>query len=293
MPVWWAGVRVVHVVAGMLLTALVAGCAGDPSGPAEEDDVPASIQEVEVTATTGAIRGFVVDEAIVPLEGVLVTLMNGLNGTTGEDGGFVFNDLEPGDYFLTASKKGFGSQQAAATVEAGDEDPDITKITLPRLPSGTPFTQQQIWEGFIQCAFMAGDGFVGMNTCGIVDDRFIHYFDLGGQIPDFAQAESVWDSTQALGNDLSLSFYDGGTWHFKEVHGVSPLIINANATEIADWWTENATELPMRMFPGSGAVAVTYNQQFTVYMTMFYNFMPREGWAFIVDGPCDKPSDCE
>lgn len=254
--------------------------------------MPESIQDVEVTATTGAIRGVVVDEAIVPLAGVLVQLTNGPNQTTTADGGFVFSGLEPGDYFLTATLKGYFSQQASASVVAGDAEPPVTKITLPRMQSADPYTTQQVWDGFIQCAFMAGDGFVGMNTCGIVDDRFIHYFDLGGAMPDFAQAEGVWESTQALGADLSLSYYDGGTWHFKEVHGTSPLIINANATEIADWWTENATELPMRMFPGSGAVAVTYNQQFTVFMTMFYNFLPREGWAFVNDGPCATPAEC-
>lgn len=283
--------RRVVAVAAILLTALVAGCTGDPSTNSDEDQVPESIQDVEVTSTTGAIRGVVVTEAVVPIAGVLVALTDGTNRTTDDEGGFVFNGLEPGDYFMTATKKGFLPQQASATVVAGDEEPPVTKITLPQLATADPYTTQQVWDGFIQCAFMAGDGFVGAQLCGPLDERFIHYFSMD-RIPDLAQAEGTWDSTQTLAADMALEYYDGGTWHHKVVTGTSPLLISGNATEITDWWGENETELPMRMWPGNGAVALTVNQQFTVYMTMFYNFLPREGWSFIVDGPCNTPDQC-
>lgn len=277
------------LVALTLLSALLAGCSGDPSSTEQE---PAAFEEVEVTDTTGAIRGVVVNEAIVPIAAVLVTLNTGVEATTDEQGAFVFNGLEPGTYFLSAAKAGYGSAQTSADVKAGDKSPPVTKITLVAQASEAPFTSVQVWEGFVQCAFMVA-GSAGAQACGELDGRFIHYFSMDAGIPDYAQAEMVWQSTQALGNDLDLEFYDGGTWYHKFTGGVSPLMLNATGEEIEDWWTANATELPMRVFPGSSAPAsVTTNQQFTVYMTMFYNFVPRQGWSFLVDGPCDEPSMC-
>lgn len=280
-------------VAAVLLTAILSGCADDGGSPkADAVPTPDAFEEVQVTDTTGAIRGVVVTEAIVPIEGVLITLAGGSNATSDADGAFVFNNLEPGDYFLTASKLGYSTVQASASVVAGDKEPPVTKVTLMADPATKPYSVVLQWDGFIQCGFMAGNGFVGAQACGPLDDRFINYFTLDGGIPTYVQSEAVWESTQTLGADLSFSFYDGGTWHFKEVNGVSPLLINATGEEVADWWGNDTETLPMRMFPGNAAVSVTINQQFTAYMTLFYNFQPRQGWSFIIDGPCGTPEQC-
>ncbi|MEK6976416.1 MAG: carboxypeptidase-like regulatory domain-containing protein [Candidatus Thermoplasmatota archaeon] len=275
----------------LLLTAILAGCSADPS-PANSAQEPEAFEDVEVTDTTGAIRGYVVNEAIVPIADVVVRLTGGANQTTDAEGAFVFNGLEPGDYFVSASKLGYTTQQASATVVAGEEPP-ITKIMLPADKNSAPFATQQTWDGFIMCAFMVANGNLGAQACGPLDDRFIHWFAMDSGIPTYVQAEMVWTSTQALGNALDLEFYDGGTWHFKVVNGESPLVINATKDEIIEWWDANETLLPMRVWPsGAEAVSVAYNQQFTVYMTMFYNITPRQGWTMIEDGACDPVSKC-
>lgn len=296
-------------VALLALFAVVAGCT-DPGSPApQEGATPDAFEDVEVTDTTGAIRGVVVNEAIVPIADVLVALNTGKNVTSDEQGAFVFSDLEPGTYFLTASKLGFNSVQTSAEVVAGEAEPPITKITLLADPTQQPYTQTLKWEGFLQCGVMWSSGtladqpyplyiasYFGANVCGLTDDRFIGGFEFNGRIPDHVQANAVWDGTQPLSNDLTLGFWRGGSNDWKFVYGKSPLSIETNRTEIVDTFDENKTDLPMRMFPGQSdepaSIVVTTNQAFTVYQTQFYGFVPRAGWQFIVDGPCNTPEQC-
>lgn len=266
-------------------------------------------QEVEVSDTTGAIRGLVVSEAIQPIEGVLIQLTGAESTTTDEQGGFVFSNLEPGDYFVTAAKLGYHPQQSHTTVVAGDKQPPITKIVLLVDAATTPFANLQVWNGFLQCGVTTrvqhGQSGVpsglGANACGALDDRFIFYFSMA-TITDFAQAEMVWKNTQSLSPELSLGYYQGGTTNFKNIQGPSPLILNTTKEQIQDRRGNESDELPMRVFPpyanspGAGLPAVgvgmTVNQAFDVYMHMFWGFLPREGWTFIENGPCTRPEEC-
>lgn len=67
------------------------------------------------SATTGTIKGSVIDEGGLSIPGVLVTLQSPqlIGGvqqrTTDDDGTFLFVQLPPGNYELTAQKQGFGS----------------------------------------------------------------------------------------------------------------------------------------------------------------------------------------
>jgi hypothetical protein len=307
-------------VAFLLLTALIAGCAdGGAEGTSSEPE-PEAFDDVQVTSTTGAIRGVVVNEAIVPLEGALVQIANGANKTTDKDGAFVFNGLEPGDYFLSASLDTYNTIQQAVTVTAGDEEPPITKIMLLADPVSRPYAQLLQWDGYLTCGLMWSSstlreapyplyigGYLGFNACGLYDDRFISDFAVGSTIPAFVQAEAVWEGTQPLSNDLSLGYYRGGTTDWKGIYGESPLVLTANNTELNEEYDErgddvddgvahNLTNLPMRVFPGMqdepASMVVTTNQAFTVYQTQFYGFVPREGWLFVVEGPCSTPEQC-
>ncbi len=48
-----------------------------------------------------------------------------------------------------------------------------------------------------------------------------------------------------------------------------------------------------RLFAGSGGGAtLILNQEVRVYVTMFYNFVPRDKWVFAVDGECLSPEQC-
>jgi len=290
--------RAVATVA-LLLTALVAGCTGGPG--TTPDDVPEAFDDVEVTETTGAIRGIVVSEAIVPIADVLVQLTNGRNQTTDEQGAFVFNGLEPGDYFVSASKAGYVTQQQSASVKAGDEMPPITKIMLPADVLAQPFAEIYQWTGFLQC----GVNLVvrSANPCAFTGSDNVHDFPWGAgdRVPDFAQAEAVWTGTQPAGNWLSMNFHDPngatGTESCHVVNSESPAILNVTQQEILDCEGEEASKLTVRLFPGASdgtppQPTVLANQQYEVYIQYFFGFVPRAGYTLAGDGVCDVPEKC-
>lgn len=280
-----------------LLVAL-AGCADGASAP-PANVVPDSIEDVKVTATTGALRGIVVDETITPIPGVSVALAGVKEiKLTANDGGFAFSGLQPGDYFVTATKPGFKAIQSAGTVVAGDANPPLMRIIMAVDNATTPLVELQNWKAFLQCGAWAL--VVTTNPCAVADSDNVHNFFFGaGQIPDHAQAEAVWEGTQPLGNMLQMGFYDPSSLasNWKTVNGPSPLMVNASMEEIDDALGEDADHTTLRLFPGSTpgtppTPTVVVNQAYDVYMLYFYNFVPREGYRFAVDGPCSGPAQC-
>ena len=299
------------LVASLLFAALLAGCAdGGPSEPQEAD--PAAFEDVEVTDTTGAIRGVVVNEAIVPIAGALIALNNGKNATSDDEGAFVFSTLEPGTYFVTASKLGYVDVSQSVDVVAGQKQPPITKIQLSLDPAAAkPFVQSYVFDGFIQCSgtFVA----VSFAACSAVDivqegvtqDNFGVVYPMD-QKPQWLQTEMTWDSTQALGGEMTVQYSwdcgdeNGGFLCDHGVGGASPLVLTANQTEI-DEINEgdyNGTGLFVRSFnqglketdvgPGGG-LGLTVNQRFTYYSHFFYGYQPPEGWTFISGEPVPQP----
>ena len=300
------------LVALLVLLALLAGCA-DPGSPAPQDDAsPEAFDDVEVTDTTGAIRGVVVNEAIVPVEGVVLALNTGQNKTSDAQGAFVFNGLEPGTYFITASKVGYFTVQQSVDVEAGVADPPVTKVQLAVDQASQPYAELLQWTGFLGCGFGTNGGgvrAVGVNPCAadaaacsfadvcLLNTANTHDFAFGvvGKVPTFAQAEMQWEGTQAFGDGLNLGWFDEGTADFKSTTGESPLILPTNQTEILTAHDEgNLTSLLVRVFPGTGSeLTLTAQQRFDVYVTYFYGFEPRKDWAFVNEGACEPYTACQ
>lgn len=131
----------------LLLAAGLAGCTSPGSGT--NDDLPG----LDVTDSTGGIRGIVVDQSVVPVAGATVTLAGGQTAKSGEDGQFNFTGLAPGDYFLSVSKLGFLPVQQSTTVEAGVANPPIVKILLERLSTAQPYVDFYKLDGFYECGF--------------------------------------------------------------------------------------------------------------------------------------------
>jgi hypothetical protein len=292
------------LVGALLLTTLFAGCS-DPSGDGNAEEEPAAFDGVQVSDTTGAIRGVVVSEAIIPIAGVLVKLVDGRNATTDAEGAFVFNGLEPGDYFVTASKFGYLTQQQSATVVAGEASPPITKILLPVDPgAATPTYQEFVFDGYIQCSgTFVVVGFAACNMLadsGAIDDRFDTHHPLTGK-PTWIQSEMVWDSTQAAGNEMSVMYSwgcdtNGGFPCDHGTSGESPLLLTADADAIEDINGGNYTggDLWVRVFntglsETGGSLGVTYAQQYTVYTHVFYGYAPPEGWRISEDPVVPQP----
>lgn len=143
-----------------LVVVAFAGCAEETPGEAADGDSDFDDVPVTVTDDTGAIRGVVVNDAIVPIAGAAVsfTVAPGDERTTKSDaeGRFAFSEVPPGTYFLEATKVVHESAQASVTVVAGVEQPPIVKVQLTRQFTQDPYLETQQYFGFVGCAYNFG-----------------------------------------------------------------------------------------------------------------------------------------
>lgn len=313
------------LIALLLVATTLAGCS---DAPAVTDDGP-DFGELDVvpTATTGVIRGLVVDETIAPIAGAKVVIVGETKETTSNDAGlFGFRDLEAGTYFLEISKSGYASVQQSAEVSAAIE-PAITKVQLIRIPGTEPAFVQHSYEGYIACGLQAGNRLIGADVCNPVglhgeDDADPLLFIDGGP-PDFYQSEITWEHTQEFGRQLTSTQYTcddascdraiGSPDRFCQVWGPAPLL--CRVTPAAGWGNADGTgggegiaTSRLGAEPGGGyvvemradctvcvpatalGVGLILEQNFLLYNHLFYNFEPAEEWRFLTDGAPTVPS---
>lgn len=115
------------------LIVLLAGCVaeGDAQAP------PAAPATAEKTAETGGIEGHIITDEIQPISRAQVALHKTNQTTmTGQDGGFAFSLLDPGEYTILAGALGYFEAQKKVTVTASE----ITRvdIVLDRIPIAAP-----------------------------------------------------------------------------------------------------------------------------------------------------------
>lgn len=300
---------------GLLVVAsiLVAGCSsgGGGRGPtAATDDIDYG---VEATSTTGVIRGVVYDEAIRPLLGVTVSIATlGRNVTTGDNGEFGFDGLEPGTYFLQATKQGYASIQASAEVVAGESQPPIVKIGLVAIPSEMPYVEAHVLAGYLSFGAAVGLTSVGTTVYGPVadtlGDRSIWDMQFTS-LPSWIQGELVWDQTQPAGGEF--------IWEMTEAGSNSPVgYRETTSTPALAYWNTTVIEehnetvldpergVAYRFFGGPHPAlkppcpsdpvfginpcyfgyGLTVQQRADAYVHNFFNFAPDEGWRFTEHG---------
>ncbi len=287
----------------VLCLVSLAGCADD-TPPEPEDDFGLG-DELDATSTTGVIRGVIVSSSIVPIEGVKVTIRStGAEAISSANGEFGFADLEPGTYFLRASKLGYNSTDSSVEVVADVDRPPIVRILMESNAAALPSVEILEFEGFLQCSVTAV--VVGGNICGLVDivtgealDSPLISYELEIQ-PTYIQSEMVWESTQPAGNALNLmySWPDDACEPFlcdHEISGGSPLILKLDEEGVDAIGFGRDHELMIRVFntgleETGGSVGLTFEQRFTVFTTVFYGFTPSEGYLYINDGQPTPPS---
>ncbi|HUR25479.1 MAG TPA: hypothetical protein VM327_05645 [Candidatus Thermoplasmatota archaeon] len=197
--------------------------------------------------------------------------------------------------------------------------PDILKVQLTVDPTTAPFVSTYVFDGFIECSFsLVAVGFAACNTGEQLNDRFSDTYALT-QLPDWAQSEMIWESTQAVSENLDLVYsvpprestlYD----NYAEARGPSPLLVTANQTTMGEYGVLEQGVI-FRVFnepidstrpsdPASGdacldrpqlggcvtGVGFTLEQSFKVYTNLFFGFQPESGWLFAVDGPHPLPT---
>ncbi|MGB0652454.1 MAG: carboxypeptidase-like regulatory domain-containing protein [Thermoplasmatota archaeon] len=321
---WMTFLLVATALAGCSDSGGGGGDAGDPLVDQGLDDI-----EVEATATTGVIRGVVVDAAIRPIAdaevSVLVANQEPRVTMTTESGAFGFSDLPPGTYFVKASKQGYFEAQASTEVVAGVDEPLALKIQLEVNADAIAYVQEYVFNGFIECSttFLAvcGLGNTASNLAigsNITNDHFIQYWDVDAP-PEWVQSEMVWQSTQSISDRMWLWHSKGDLEHnfdgnFPDPHvtGPSPLVIFHNATQAAEAGVGETASLAIRVFSGdvdgtgppdaiencygvpgqicfANGPGFTIQQEFKVFSHLFHNYLPPEGWRFTDSPPPAAP----
>lgn len=300
----------------LLVAGLLAGCTDVTLEPRSEEDADFEELGLEADATTGVIRGLVIDEAIRPLAGVAieVTGVATRTATSNDEGLFGLGNLEPGTYFVSASKPGFQTAQQSVEVVAGVDEPPITKILLAADAATAPFSQSYVFDGFIECSFSAvAAGVAACSAAGLPNDKFIIEYELE-RAPQWIQTEMHWQSTQAVSPELDLVYSASGEGalldNYAEVWGPSPLLIQVNETLAAERGLGTEAGLLIRVFnqpvegtetgdPAGGddcmdrpvlggcttGLGMTLQQRFTHITTVFYGYQPPEDWRYVEDGP--------
>ncbi len=312
-------------IALLFVTAALAGCAG-----AETHAQPNDSLGLEATSETGLIRGVVVDDAIVPIEGAVVSLMNqDLSTVTNEVGLFGFDGLPEGNYFLIVNADGFTEVQQSAIVVAGDDDPPIQKVTLPRIPQDQrPYVIPSQYTAYVNCAALIGTDLRRCDPQNLLfgTDDSEPFFDAPALLPDFLQIETNWDANQQGGDRITLTVYacdlegacDGGSSSPQRMCQVwGPSHQMCKISQHSGWGNPDGTGggngLKSAAFgvgdrpgfktwiaadcaealcvPGTAiGVGLLVQQEVEVFNHVFYNFLPSEDWVFLEDGAPPIPS---
>jgi hypothetical protein len=286
----------------LLAVALLAGCATPPPSAPSDAPVDFSSLSLSPTATTGIIRGVVVDSAIRPLGNASIALTPG-NHTVRSTaaGAFGFDDLAAGTYFLHVHKTGFADTQASTDVVAGVAEPPIVKVQLSIVPGSAPYVEASTHDVFMTCGMAVVASSVGCDTS--TADQFgdtVYFLVTFTQLPKWTQGELVWQQTQPAGGEFIWQIAVPGTNNYYSAGETttSPalaFIDNATLEKNADAIVKDGAEY--RVFggphptcttpppvPNNYGCGLTLNQRATAYLHSFYNFLPPEGWRFTVDG---------
>lgn len=242
------------LLATLLVALGLAGCSGggapDEGGGLQVDDEDFNDLGLDADSNTGILRGVVIDEAIRPLAGAAVTAL-GAGGanvtmTTHDDGLFGFDRLEPGTYFVSVAKVGYVPTQTSAEVVANVDDPEPVKILLAADPATRPYVQPYHLDGYIGCSIrpmLLAYQCPGITATNVVN---ANYDDMPAT-PDWIQSEMRWESTQAVGDELSLAIRclpgdtdpadrcPDGQRTIARSEGVSPLVATINRTLASNW----------------------------------------------------------
>ncbi|MGB1586380.1 MAG: carboxypeptidase-like regulatory domain-containing protein [Thermoplasmatota archaeon] len=288
----------------LLVVISLAGCADG----SDSSDAP-----VMRDSDQGLIRGVVVDAAVVPLEGIDITLAGTDRSTTTDDNGqFTIDDVAPGTYVLEASSLVHEAVQVAVTVVAGGEQ-EVTKIQMKRLFVQDAYMDQQEIRGYMNCGYSAGlsspcildytqllpvcPGGCAPQLYGIAGDvrRFVVPMNAGWQS---RINEIVWDPSTGTSESLgmTISFYNRTSSHsYTSAAGPSPLRHQMDMDPEQDHpeWvppegkhdylvfvnpSRDGSRMPV--LGGEWPVALMVEQTFELFVSTFYFGLPPEGWSF-------------
>lgn len=260
----------------VIATMVLAGCTDGTTSSTSPSPPATTAPTATVSEVAGSIEGLVINEETLPLQGTSVGLQDSsLAATTDAAGKFVFNELEPGEYKVFASKLGYASAGRSVTVVAGEVASVQIQLQAISLTNQS-FYLTTPYEGYMQCSISA---FSPLNACAGVtgEDKTSWIVDLDRTYPiKEAVIELVWTATSGVtGTEMEIEFCEdlesrnylcasGQTGaYYQYADGPSPVVLR-----VSDMPKE-AKQLLLGAGAKFGATPVV-QQRFTEYLTWCY-----------------------
>ncbi len=298
----------------ILLVATLGGCS-DADTPAEPSN------EVEPLGI-GNLRGLVVDDAIVPIQGAKVVITNiDLATVTGIDGTFGVDNLEEGPHRLRITKPDHDPVEITVHVEAGVTDPESVRIQMTRIPGTVPLAVPAVHAGWIGCEalvlYILQNCDADTGAFGPADNHVL--MGQPDRTPDAVHVEIAWEAAQEFAESLTLTYGTcSGTDYCDpqppsktflcSAWGASPLWCRVNQTGVersaSGMGHQNLRDTDHGIKPITGlaihvgadcsnclmppyqswGVGLAVQQEIEIFTWSFFNFEPQAGWSFLTDG---------
>lgn len=287
--------RLALLTAALFLLTALSGCITSDDAPqldeAEEDTAP----EAKATASLGSLEGQVVSKDLLQLEGAQVTLIKAeqtiKEATTDEDGNYVMNKLEPGDYFVRIGAETYKTATKPVTITANEvAEVNIVLPALSDAEQGVPTVETRTMKGFYSCGFATV--VVAWATCSTLGDpnnKFLFEHEL------YPGAQEVvvgmtWDPVGGVsGTEFSINMEKegcgvtcGDNQTYYELAGPPDLVFSVD-DEYLDSLTDPAFDealklrsiednmtFQFRVFPAYTEANVVYQQPFSIYIEVYY-----------------------
>lgn len=267
------------------LAVLLVTLAGCSDGGGQVAEPALQLAEVDNTATRGSISGVVVDDAIRPLAGIDLTLLTEppQSVVTDEDGLFVFEQLDPGLYTISANASIVGERrflgiQTTADVIAGETAK--VRIVLPPDPTPQPYHTTYKFDWYDEAGVALVDFAVDLFGRGVVPVPLCDqcYFEFAtDSTPHTFVVEATWQDTVAPPHKEAEYYW---TVYSLNVGGyASDYFTNPGRAEFSGAEFEGETDWGINM--AAEEEWITYQQSAQLFVTAFYLEPPRDGWSIV------------
>lgn len=285
-----------RILVGAFVLLLLAGCADVDETPRATEIIAKADEE------TGAIKGVVLDESLLPVNAALVGLDEGNATLTDANGAFAYSHVPPGQHRVSVQGVSIEPKSVMVDVQAGQVS-EVT-VTVAILPAQTPYHETVTQDGITFCgtsfrqpgqaqpAYLQICG--ALFYAGLTDyDRFRLDWQIAMPGLTGLWGESVWQRNSAASGGYNVlwdvfanggNIYDigqNGSGHSPIQVRIERATIDAQVEAHGDDECKADAECHIASFhanfgetlgPAAPAdAAVSVMQRYSVYLTKFYH----------------------